>query len=137
MKNLYAFLLLSIFLFTACDDIENQLRGTWVIDKAYINNNPVIWDLIGNAIGLDKDMTCNLPIIYVDDRHTIKETGTWEIIDKNKVKYLQIKTTNSFFNRTFEISNLRKIQDPVSLGYLMKMTLITDSLRLDCTRELY
>jgi hypothetical protein len=36
-----------------------------------------------------------------------------------------------------EIRNLRKVQDRDSWGHLMKMTLVSDSLKLDCTRAIY
>lgn len=108
-----------------------------MVDQAYYHNEPLIWNLYSNGFDLKKDNTCILPISDFSHRHTDKETGTWRAFKKNNKSFIEINTTNDIFNRTFEVKKLRKVQDTVSWGYLMKMTLIADSLKLDCTKALY
>lgn len=136
MRDKVLIIVALICIFTACDKRESIVQGDWVVDQAYYNNVPVIWDLYSNGFNLKRNGTCYLPISDYSHRDTERQAGLWELINKNNRVYLQINTTNFIFNRTFAIHNLRKVQDTVSWGYLMKMTLISDSLRLDCTKAL-
>ncbi len=136
MKKILIFTII-IFTLASCNELEKKVQGGWVVDQAYYHDEPVLWDLYSNGIGLNKDNKCNLPISDWADRHTDREKGTWKVSKKNGTPYLKINTTNKIFNRTFEIHNLRKVQDTVSWGYLMKMTLTADSIKLDCTKALY
>jgi hypothetical protein len=122
---------------TTCKtEIKSKLVGTWAIHQAYINDQPFFWNLIGNSIGLDANDSCNLPILRNEDRHTIKETGIWELQNKNNRTFIQIRTTNDFFNRTFEIKSFNKVKDQRNGGFLLTMTLESDSLVLDCAKAL-
>lgn len=135
MKNAaLLFLTLAVF---ACNPLEKKLEGGWVVDQAYYHDEPVLWDLYSNGVGLKPDNTCHLPIVNWDDRHSEKEKGIWTAFKDNGKTYLKIETENKVFNRTFEIHDLRKVQDKVSFGYLMKMTLAADSLKMDWTKALY
>ena len=137
MKKIFILITISIFI-VSCNRVEKEVQGGWVIDQAYYYDEPVIWDLYGNGMSLRKDKTCHLPAISeFHERTPEEETGTWKVFKKDNISYLEIKTHNWIFNRTFEIQNLRKVQDSISWGYLMKMTLMSDSLKLDCTRPIY
>jgi hypothetical protein len=129
-------LIVSIMSFTiiSCNHLEKQLQDGWTIDQAYYNDEPVIWNLYNNYLGLNRDYTCSLPRINIDA--AAEDIGKWKYFQQNDKLYLQISTENWIFNRTFEIRDLRKVGDP-RMGYLMKMTLISDSLKLDCTKPLY
>ncbi len=130
-------LFLVFIILVSCNPLENKLEGSWAVDQAYYNDEPVIWDLYSNVIILHENNTCDLPMIDWEDRHTSKEKGTWNVYKKEGKPYLNINTPNKIFNRTFEIYNLREVRDSVSWGYLMKMTLAADSLKMDCTKALY
>jgi len=123
-------------LLIACEGLEDKVEGGWVIDRAYYNDEPVIWDLYTNGFDLREDNTCVLPISDWAPRDTHKETGSWEAFKGKGKSYIEISTPNTLFNRTFEVQNLRKVQDMVSRGYLMKMTLVADSLKMDCTKAM-
>jgi hypothetical protein len=136
MKNV-SFILL-IFLLLSCNNIKKDLEGGWIINQAYINNKPVIWDFYNNCIDLKKDKTCELPPINsFINRNQNECVGYWDVKEKDNSFYLVIKTNNVFFNRTFEVSEIIKVTDSVSFGNLMKMSLISDSIKLDCSKELY
>ena len=127
-----------ILVFTACGKLERQMHGNWIVTQAYYHNEPVIWDLYHHCMDLREDNKCDLPPINDFKNRTEEEQiGVWRLVNKDNKAYLQIETENWIFNRTFEIHNLRKVQDTVNWGYLMKMTLTSDSLKLDCTRVLY
>jgi len=138
MKKTNLIILLACLFLISCNQLENKLEGTWAIDQAYYHDEPVRWDLYTNALGLNENNTCNLPPINSRPKRTPnEEKGTWQAFEEKDKAYLEIDTENRIFDRTFEVHNLRKVQDSVSLGYLMKMTLVADSLKLDCTKALY
>ncbi|WP_439484243.1 hypothetical protein [Cyclobacterium plantarum] len=134
MKN--AALLFLATALVACNSLENKLEGGWVVDQAYYHDEPVLWDLYSNGFDLRSDHSCHLPIYNWDDRNTVKQTGIWTAFEEKGKMYLRIKTENRIFNREFEVTNLRKVQDTVSFGYLMKMTIQADSLKMDCTKAI-
>lgn len=134
LRKISFFILLFLI---ACNSLENKLEGGWVIDKAYINNKKVIWDLYTNSLNLKNDNKCTLPYDKWEHKNTAKQKGSWKAFNKNDTLYLKITTKNKYFNRTFRIKNLRKVRDSVSLGLLMKMTLVSDSLKLKCTKAIY
>ena len=137
-KTILTFIIIGVLVTSCKDNIENELSGSWVVEQAYYNDEVVQWDLYTNAIQLNKDKTCDLPPIHSREERTLNEgKGIWEALEKQGNSYLQIKTENWIFNRTFEIHNLRKVRDNKSFGFLMKMTLTADSLKLDCTKALY
>lgn len=130
-------LFLTVVVF-ACNPLEKKIEGGWVVDQAYYHDEPVLWNLYGNGLGLNKDYTCNLPLVNEREVRTPEEVkGTWKVFEENGKTYLEINTENWIFSREFEVTNLRKVQDSVSFGYLMKMTLKADSLKMDCTKALY
>lgn len=133
-KTVFLFLAAAL---VACNSLEKKLAGGWVVDQAYYNDEAVQWDLYSNGVGLNPDNTSHLPIVNWEDRHTEKETGIWTAFEENGISYLRIETENQIFNRTFVVNDLKKVQDPVSFGYLMKMTLSSDSLKMDWTKALY
>jgi hypothetical protein len=121
-----------IVLTSACDDYKKKIQGDWAIDELEAS-----FSIKTNGLNLRKDKTCELPMVNISDRHTDKEIGTWQVFQKEGKSYLQIKTSNTFFNRTYEVTNLHKVQDTVSWGFLLKMTLISDNLKMHCTKALY
>lgn len=137
MKRLFFIFITLILFISSCNELENQIQGEWVVDKAYYNEKPLVWNLYTNGFDLKEDNTCFLPVSESSHRHTEKETGTWSIIHKTGKTYIQISTTNELFNRTFKVVNLEKVRDTVSWGFLLKMTLTADSLKMDCTKAIY
>lgn len=138
MKKTNLIILFACLFLISCNTLEDKLEGGWVVDQAYYHDEPVRWDLYGNGLGLREDNTCKLPPINMRSKRTPEEEkGTWKAFEENGKTYLQINTENWIFDRTFEVINLRKVQDTVSFGYLMKMTLTADSLKMDCTKALY
>lgn len=133
-----SFILFCVLLFTSCNELEKKVQGGWVIDQAYYHNEPVRWDLYNNSLSLNKDNSCDLPPISgFRERKPEEMIGTWQAYTQNDTSYLQINSENWIFDRTFKINNFRKVRDSVSWGYIMKMTLTADSLKLDCTKALY
>ena len=130
-------LILIVFSLTACNKLEKQIEGDWAIDQAYINDEPVIWDLFHNGLFLEKDKTCKLPIIDYTYRGSNQEKGTWTVFKENGGRYLQISSENTLFSRVFEVQDLYEVMDERSWGYLLKMTLVSDTLKFDCTKALY
>ncbi len=119
----------------SCNSRDNEVVGSWVIDSLNYSNKEEL--LYSNGFNLKNDHTCDLPIWDWTDRHSPMEKGKWEVYDSNDKTYLKITSLNRLFNRNFEITNLSKVRDSASMGYLLKMTLIADSLKIDCTKSLY
>ena len=133
MKNRILFLFLLVF--CACNKIEEKLIGGWLIEKVYYNNKPVIYDLYTNSFDLNKDGSCsNLPISSTNESQPNVEEGTWKSYIGNDESYLQIKTKNIVFNRKFKILDFRKEQDYKKQGYLLKMTLVADRIKMICSK---
>ncbi len=121
-----------------CNPLKEKIEGTWVVDKAYIYDEPAVWDLYGNGIGLESNNNCVLPPINNYKTRTKGEReGLWRVYEKEGVPYLKIETENTVFNKTFRIENLRQERDSYSMGQLMKMSLVSDSVRFDCTKAVY
>lgn len=78
IKNIILFL--AFVILVSCNPLENKLEGGWVVDQAYYNDEPVIWDLYGNAIILNKNNTCDLPMI-----------GKIDILAKKRAHGMSIK----------------------------------------------
>ncbi len=125
------------FLLAACNNLNSKLEGHWVVSQAYYHNKPVMWDLYGNGFSLKDDKVCSLPTgAYAKEDKTMNK-GEWILLKENKKIFLKITTSNFLFNRTFEIKNLRTEIDEISKGYLLKMILESDSLKLDCVKAIY
>lgn len=137
MKKIFTLIIFTYFI-VSCNDIEKQIQGSWVVDQAYYDDEPVLWDLYTNSFDLKDNNICDLPPINrFSERSSEEVIGTWVTFKENGKSYIKINSTNSIFNRTFQIHNLRKVQDTVSWGYLLKMTISSDSLKMDCTKALY
>ena len=52
-----------IFFITSCNNLEKQIKGMWVVEQAYIYNEPAIWDLLYNGFTIDDKYKCHLPAI--------------------------------------------------------------------------
>jgi len=131
------FVLMGIYLSSCRNELDKKIEGVWVIDQAYYHDNAVVWNLYSNGLILKNDYSCDLPISNANDRNTEKENGIWSISEKDGNKCLVIETSNELFCRTYRIDKLERVQDKVSLGLLLKMTLVADSLKLDCTKAIY
>lgn len=122
----------------SCNSLKKEIQGTWAIDQAYYHEQPVLWDLCTNTLHFEQNNNCELPPIHIfDEREELESVGIWEVNKEKNIIYLKISTKNEIFNRTFKIHNLRKVRDSVSWGYFLKMSLTSDSLKLDCTKALY
>jgi len=130
-------MMLILLVLNSCNTIEDEIQGEWVFDQAYYNNEPVFWDLCSNGASLKEDGTCDLPTVNCDDRNTNKAKGVWEVIEKDSIVILNIKTNNEIFNRNFKVSKLGKVYYPKKRACLIKMTLLSDSLKLECTKIAY
>jgi hypothetical protein len=132
-------LLLLLASLTSCNKLESNLRGGWEIEKVYYHNKPVIYDLYTNRLDFNKDHTCRLPVTAsaLDENKLGGEKGSWEAYTKDNISYLKIKSENKIFNRTFRVLNFRKELDNIQYGYLLKMTLIADSLKMECAKVPY
>jgi hypothetical protein len=113
----------------SCNTIEKKIQGDWAIEDI---KAPFV--LLTNGLNLKKDHSCELPMVNVSERHTNKEIGEWRIFEKNKKSYLQIISENEYFNDIYEISNINRVQDTVSFGFLIKMTLTSDKTTMRCAR---
>ena len=132
-KTIFIFLI--VILFSGCNGLKEKLIGGWLIEKVYYNNKPVIYDLYSNGFDLNKDNSCsNLPISSVNESQPDLENGTWESYLQNGESYLQIRTKNKIFNRKFKILGFRKELDYKLHGYLLKMTLVADSMKMICAK---
>ncbi len=125
-------MMLILLVLNSCNTIEDEIQGEWVFDQAYYNNEPVFWDLCTNGMSLSKDGTCDLPPLNYDD-----SKGIWKVIKKNNTIILSIETNNEIFNRNFRVSKLGKVHYPKKRACLIKMTLLSDSLKLECTKIAY
>ena len=118
-------LIFKIFISSACGNkTEKFVIGVWVIDKLYYNNENVRPYFFPNSIRFKKD-TCLLPIQNINQLHTKKEYGIWNIFEKNNKEYLKISTENPFFIYVYEITKIAK--DCNNYGCLYRMTLKSDS----------
>ncbi len=131
MKKILSLFFL-VLIITSCNDEKNQIQGDWAIDELDAN-----FSIKTNGLNLKKDYTCELPMVDISERHTDKETGTWSILKKKNSLYLMIKTKNTYFNKCFKIENLKEIKDSTSSGCFVKMTLVADSIIMNCTKVLY
>lgn len=135
MKSCTLLIIVSLIL-NGCSGMDEKIQGGWVVDKAFYNDQRVVWNLYSNGFSLKSDNTCSLPISDWSHRNSAYETGSWKFFKKNGKCFIEINTINEVFNRTFEIQEFKKTQDTVSLGFLYKMTLASDSLRLKCTKAI-
>jgi hypothetical protein len=129
------FSFLVIILFCSCNRLEKKLSGGWLIERVYYNNRPVKYDLYTNSFDLNKDNTCsNLPISPVNENQAGVESGTWKSYIIKGESYLQINTKNQIFNRKFRIIDFREESDYKKYGYLLKMTIVADSVKIICAK---
>jgi len=124
---------------TGCENDDKEfLYGQWVIDKAYHNNQPVIWDLNSNGIGFYQNDSCSLPAFgSKSTSYSDMKSGTWKLIKKDSSLFIHIETTNSIFNRAFKITNLNQSKGELHLGNYTKMTILSDSMKLKCTKVIH
>lgn len=133
MKKTLIFLIFASFF--GCDNLEDKIEGFWTVDQIYFSNAPVAWTLPYNAFELNKDNIAVLPHQPVDfSDFIIEDIGKWELNQVKGIYFLRIETANRLFNRNFQVSNFRIEQDSVSFGYFIKMSLLSDSLKIDCKK---
>jgi hypothetical protein len=133
MKNIKLILILIVF--AGCENLDDKIEGFWSVEQAYYHNIPAIWNLPYNAFELNSDKTGLFPHMAIDYSDDIREdAGKWKIKRSDGDYFLQIETTNWLFNRNFQIVNLRVEQDSIGFGYFLKMSLLADSLRIDCKK---
>ncbi len=119
----------------SCTDIEKQIQGLWQVDQAYVHKEPLDWDLLNNAIALNKDKSCFLPLFDLEHRKK-EENGTWEVYKESDKIYLEIKTGNIIFNKKFEVTDIKIKTFPVDGELFYKMSLKADSITFECSRVL-
>lgn len=136
MKKFTIFIILS-FCFFACNDFEKQLKGMWVVEQAYIYNEPVGWNLHSNCFHIEDNYNCTLPVANLNLINSNERVGSWKLVLEKKKYYLVIDSKNELFNRKFEVQNLRKVKDQRTGGFYFKMSLAADSIKFDCMRAVY
>jgi len=115
--------------------MKDKIEGNWYVEQAYYYDEPVIWDLYFASFELNSDNTCDLPPIHQNDSLGLNERhGIWDLLKIDESYFIHIKTDNWLFNRKFQIVNMRVVQDSVSYGYFLKMSILSDSLRIDCKK---
>lgn len=129
-------LFLIMFALMSCKSkVEKQVMGVWVIDEIVYKDQDIKHQLLSNAITIRKNYVCELPIINVQDIHSDKEKGMWEIKTKKAKLYFIIQSTNQLFNGEFEIKKIWKEQDPISHGEFLKMIICNEKMTIRCTRD--
>lgn len=119
-----------LIIFTGCNDHYRTVQGGWSV----IELRAAPYQMLNNGFVLKKDKTCILPLLSLKDRHTSREVGTWEYIRKRSISYIAIETDHPVFDRTFEVVNISRYQDTISYGYILRMTLVADSIKMVCER---
>jgi hypothetical protein len=134
LKVIYIIQLLIVTcILDSCIKVEEDISGYWVVEEAYINKKPFIWEFMDNSIILNSDSTCQIPFKEDDFFNNEFRTGKWKFYEVDGKMFLQIISKNDFFGRKFQIRNLRN-ENEVSYGYYKKMTLVDDSLEILCVK---
>lgn len=134
MKKLIL-LLFFVSIITSCNNTEDIIIGSWAVDSAYYNEEPLIWDLYSNGITFYDDHSCVLPFNnYIKLENC--EKGKWNIEKENNYEYLKITSTNSIFNRSFKINKIefKNIKNSNIKNYHIILT--SDSLKLECFKTI-
>ena len=127
-------IVLLIITFISCNNIENKVQGHWTIEKMTKGKIDLLQVLYSNGFGLKEDHSCTLPIDNLKDRHSRKETGEWKVFEKSGKEYLQIISENKNFHGTYHITNSKTITDSISLGQLVKISFVSDSITIHCIK---
>lgn len=138
-KNIQTKLIFHLFfillvILEGCDyQLKNQIASPsgWVIYEFDAN-----FKIKTVGIKFDRDHTCHLPMVNAGDYLTKRTIGRWEIETKNKRKYIKITSLIRQFNNVkFEIKSIETIQDAQTHGLLLKMILVSDSIKMTCYRH--
>lgn len=127
-------IVLLILTFLSCNNIEKKVQGHWTIEKMTKGKIDLLQVLYANGFGLKEDHSCTLPIDNLNDRYSRKETGEWIVFEKSGKEYLQIISENKNFHGTYLITNSEIITDSISLGKLVKISLVSDSITIHCIK---
>ena len=131
MNKYYYFSLIFLILICCKSPLENKVAGVWVID-AYEGE----FQLATNGLVLKKDNSCGLPMTYKNNHEYFKVSGKWEIISNSGKNYLLIHSANHPLCTKYQIVRLETVIDQHSYGNLLKMTLVSEKVKLECTRAL-
>jgi len=123
------FILIAFIGLTSCNNFENKIYGTWIIDEIDAD-----FTVYTNAIGLKKNHNCSLPMMQDSIGDYLEQYGEWNVYNENENNYLRINTKNVYFNTSFKIIEFYRWQDPKTGGYLMRMTLQNDSILIKMAR---
>jgi len=88
MSRCLLFCILSFFycLFSGFKgDLEKKIVGVWVINAIYYHDQNLKSKLSVNTITIEKNQTCSLPVVDVNDKNISKAIGYWKIMDKDSV----------------------------------------------------
>ena len=128
LASLFILTTISLFI-SGCDNKEKFIQDNWAISSFHASFN-----LKTNGLDFNQDHSCDLPLVDINDRHTGREKGTWEYKKEKGKDYIIIKTENKYFNKKFQVINIKRYLDTVSYGYLFQMTIIADSISLTLTK---
>jgi hypothetical protein len=130
MKKLLILLIIGSTFLTSCNDMEEKVIGHWVI-KEFDGSHPILT----SGLGIKENYTCVLPLTNVNDRHTNKENGKWEVIKKGEDNYLNITTDNELFNDSYRIKVWERVLDENSQAYGIRMILESDRTTIVLTKS--
>lgn len=131
----YLILIVIFLLFASCESkVEKDAVGTWIIDELYYKNQNFKDSLLANSFIIKKDNSCELPIVNIDDNHTLKEKGKWKVINKGSSYFLEITSTNELFRGTYKIETIGKIIDSISHDVSFKMKISNNEIKMFCSK---
>ena len=132
-KNIF-FILMTIGLFGCKNETEKQIIGLWLIDEISFDNNDIKYTLLSNAIIFNENKSCDLPIVEISDRHSEKELGMWEVLNKNNKSLILIRTKNEMFSDTFLVEKFWKEKSIKESGYFFKAKLSSKKMKIIMTK---
>lgn len=137
MKHILS--ILSTLLLFGCNNLisDEKFKGEWDINKVYyLKEANISQRLVLPALLLDKDHSCFLPVSLPMLGDSIYNKGTWSVYVKDDLMYINIKSKNHIFNKSFQIISYENAQE-ISYGHQSKMTLLSDSLKIVFTKTTY
>lgn len=138
MKKLVLLIIIGSSFLTSCSDMDNKVKGIWIIKEIYQNNESIFDTLFSTGVLINKNKTCDLPIRSIEDRNTSKKIGQWEVIKKGEDNYyLKITTDNELFNDSYKIKVWERVLDENSQAYGIRMILESDRTTIVLTRSDY
>lgn len=135
MNKIYQYasaVLLIVLLTTGCDNKEDLIKDTWIIDAYYQDGIDIKSTFYGGGIKIQENDSLWLPITKASEYGTEVGTGTYRIYHKDGKDLLEFKTMNPYFNHTFTVTQLFK--ETTSQGSLYRMQLDYQNIQIIFSR---